>query len=241
MGSTLTAASTALRLSQVSEMPVSTLFSAISIVPLYPEHSLSGTTRYRKLKESLLDAADAVRLARVETRYLFTFCHVVDFLDLGIQQLQQSSEQPLDVILASCQRRPVSSTLGESMTEFLIEHQKQSWIDNQALHVVTSSLLADHYIPEMHGNLRKAKIEKVKKLTQIAERLGGNTSQLALAWCAKNPNVSMVILGATKVEQIVDNCKALKLLEKLDDKTIEEIEEILDNKPAAPASSGRSR
>ncbi|KIW25587.1 uncharacterized protein PV07_08753 [Cladophialophora immunda] len=236
MASTLTAASTALRLSQVSEMPVSTLFSAISIVPLYPEHSLSGTTRYRKLKESLLDAADAVRLARVETRYLFTFCHVVDFLDLAIQQLQQSSEQPLDVILASCQCRPVSSILDESMTEFLIEHQKQSWIDNQALHVVTSSLLADHYIPEMHDQDRKG-----QEVDPIAERLGGNMSQLALAWCAKNPNVSMVILGATKVEQIVDNCKALKLLEKLDDKTIEEIEEILDNKPAAPASSGRSR
>lgn len=87
----------------------------------------------------------------------------------------------------------------------------------------------------------KAKIEKVKKLTAIAERLGANTSQLALAWCAKNENVSTVILGATKVEQIVDNCKALKLLEKLDDKTLQEIEEILDNKPAPPPSFGRSR
>ena len=50
----------------------------------------------------------------------------------------------------------------------------------------------------------KAKIEKVKKLTAIAEKLGGNTSQLALAWAAKNENVSTVILGATKVEQIHD-------------------------------------
>jgi aryl-alcohol dehydrogenase-like predicted oxidoreductase len=87
----------------------------------------------------------------------------------------------------------------------------------------------------------KAKIEKVKKLTKIAERLGGNMTQLALAWAAKNPNVSTVILGATKVEQIVDNCKAIQLLEKLDDKTMQEIEEILDNKPAAAATFGRSR
>jgi len=87
----------------------------------------------------------------------------------------------------------------------------------------------------------KAKIEKVKKLTAIAERLGGNMSQLALAWAAKNPNVSTVILGATKVEQIVDNCKALQVLAKLDDKTMAEIEEILANKPAAPANFGRSR
>lgn len=48
----------------------------------------------------------------------------------------------------------------------------------------------------------KAKIEKVRKLTAIAERLGGTATHLALAWAAKNQNVSTVILGATKVEQI---------------------------------------
>lgn len=87
----------------------------------------------------------------------------------------------------------------------------------------------------------KAKIEKVKKLTKIAERLGGNAGQLALAWAATNPNVSTVILGATKVEQLVDNLGAIKLLPKLDAKVMEEIEEILDNKPAAAATYGRSR
>jgi aryl-alcohol dehydrogenase-like predicted oxidoreductase len=87
----------------------------------------------------------------------------------------------------------------------------------------------------------KAKIEKVKKLTTIAERLGGNTSQLALAWTAKNPNVSTVILGATKVEQIHDNVLALKLLPKLTPEIMEEIEEILQNKPAPAPSYGRSR
>jgi voltage-dependent potassium channel beta subunit len=87
----------------------------------------------------------------------------------------------------------------------------------------------------------KAKIEKVKKLTKIAERLGGNMSQLALAWAAKNPNVSTVILGATKVEQIEDNCKAIQLIQKLDDKTMQEIEDILDNKPAPAPKYGRER
>ena len=66
-------------------------------------------------------------------------------------------------------------------------------------------------------------------------------TQLALAWAAKNPNVSTVILGATKVEQIVDNCKAIEVYKKLDDKTMEEIETILENKPAAAPSFGRQR
>lgn len=87
----------------------------------------------------------------------------------------------------------------------------------------------------------QAKIEKVKKLTKIAERLGGNASQLALAWAAKNENVSTVILGATKVEQIVDNCGALKILPQLTTEVMEEIEKILENKPAPPPNFGRSR
>ena len=85
----------------------------------------------------------------------------------------------------------------------------------------------------------QAKIEKVRKLTAIAEKLGGTPTHLALAWCAKNPNVSTIILGATKVEQIVDNCKAMAMLKKLDDATMKEIEDILDNKPAAPSTFGR--
>ncbi|KAH8660239.1 voltage-gated potassium channel subunit beta-3 [Xylariales sp. PMI_506] len=87
----------------------------------------------------------------------------------------------------------------------------------------------------------QAKIEKVRKLTTVAERLGGNVSQLALAWCLKNPNVSTVILGATKTEQIEDNCKALQLVDKITPEVLEEIEAILDNKPAAAPTFGRER
>jgi aryl-alcohol dehydrogenase-like predicted oxidoreductase len=77
----------------------------------------------------------------------------------------------------------------------------------------------------------QTKIKKVKELTKIAEKVGGTTTQLALAWAAKNPNVSTVILGATKPEQIEDNCGALKLLPKLTPEIMEEIEKILGNKP----------
>ena len=41
--------------------------------------------------------------------------------------------------------------------------------------------------------------------------MGGNVGQLAIAWCVKNPNVSTVILGATKTHQIDDNVAALKM------------------------------
>ncbi|WZH49758.1 NADP-dependent oxidoreductase domain-containing protein [Fusarium acuminatum] len=96
-------------------------------------------------------------------------------------------------------------------------------------------------VNELQTEAGKAKIEKVKKLTEVAERLGGNVAQLSLAWALKNPNVSTVILGATKVEQLEDNFKALDLYKKIDDGVLEEIEKILDNKPKPPATYNRER
>ncbi|KAI1261227.1 Aldo/keto reductase [Xylariaceae sp. FL1019] len=99
----------------------------------------------------------------------------------------------------------------------------------------------DSTIKSLQSEEGKAKIEKVKKLSTIAERLGGSMASLALAWAIKNPNVSTVILGATKVEQIEDNAKALKLAEKITPEVMEEIEKILDNKPAQAPTFGRER
>lgn len=53
--------------------------------------------------------------------------------------------------------------------------------------------------------------------------------------------MSTVILGATKVEQIDDNVKALAVLDKLTPEIMEEIEAVLDNKPTAAATFGRER
>ena len=57
-------------------------------------------------------------------------------------------------------------------------------------------------------------------------------SHLALAWIARNPNTSTVILGASKPEQIVDNLKALEVIPKLTPDIVEKVEGILGNKPA---------
>ena len=58
--------------------------------------------------------------------------------------------------------------------------------------------------------------------------------RLAIAWCLKNPNVSSVITGASRVEQVEDNMGALDAVNLLDDDVILEIEKILDNKPDQP-------
>ncbi len=76
-------------------------------------------------------------------------------------------------------------------------------------------------------------IEKVRLLGTVAEELGCSLAQLALAWCLKNPNVSTVITGASRADQVTENMKALDLVGQLDDETMERIESILDNKPAS--------
>ncbi|EGN93531.1 hypothetical protein SERLA73DRAFT_189225 [Serpula lacrymans var. lacrymans S7.3] len=86
----------------------------------------------------------------------------------------------------------------------------------------------------------QAKIQKVKDLTTLAEtELGCSVTHLALAWVAKNPNTSTVILGASKPEQVVDNLKALEVIPKLTPDILDKIEAILQNKPAPAATFGR--
>ncbi|KAG9309074.1 NADP-dependent oxidoreductase domain-containing protein [Chiua virens] len=86
----------------------------------------------------------------------------------------------------------------------------------------------------------RAKISKVQQLTKFAEtELGCSVTHLALAWIAKNPNTSTVILGASKPEQVLDNLKALEVIPKLTPEIVDKIEGILNNKPAPIPTFGR--
>jgi len=70
------------------------------------------------------------------------------------------------------------------------------------------------------------KIELVRKLEPLAKELGCSLAQFALAWCAKNPNVSTVITGASRVGQVHENMKALETLSKLTDEIMSEVDKI---------------
>lgn len=97
-----------------------------------------------------------------------------------------------------------------------------------------------HRIRQLKSPEGLAQIEKVKELTNLAEKeLGCSISNLALAWTLKNENVSTCILGATKPDQITDNVKALGVLPKLTDEIMEKIEKILDNSPSPEPTFGR--
>jgi voltage-dependent potassium channel beta subunit len=81
------------------------------------------------------------------------------------------------------------------------------------------------------SNNGQENLEKVKKLTLIANDLGISMAALALTWALKNPNVSTVITGASRKEQVKENMKVVEYLDLLNDDVLEKIEEILNNKP----------
>jgi len=80
----------------------------------------------------------------------------------------------------------------------------------------------------------RGKIQKAIELQKIADEIGHSLTNMSLAWCAANPNVSTVILGASKLSQLEENLKALDVLPALTGDVMDKIEAILENKPEAP-------
>jgi len=78
-------------------------------------------------------------------------------------------------------------------------------------------------------------IETVKRLEPIAKDLNCTTAQLALAWCARNENVSTVITGATDRKQVEENMRALDVVPRLDGNALKRIEAILKESPQIPS------
>ena len=68
-------------------------------------------------------------------------------------------------------------------------------------------------------------IRRVEALRPIADELGCSLAQMSLAWCTKNPNVSTVITGASKPNQVAENFAALDVIPKLDDEVLGRIDE----------------
>lgn len=77
------------------------------------------------------------------------------------------------------------------------------------------------------------KIDKIREMTDFAqERYGCSMTQLALAWCIKNKNVSTVLLGATKVHQLEENLGAIRVAREMTAADLDKLNAILGNTPA---------
>ena len=72
----------------------------------------------------------------------------------------------------------------------------------------------------------QAKLEKVKKLNELAQNRGQSLAQMSLAWVLKDPRVSSVLIGASKPEQVTDSLQCLKNY-RFSEQELKKIEEVL--------------
>ncbi len=72
------------------------------------------------------------------------------------------------------------------------------------------------------------RVAAVRALQPIADELGANLAQLAIAWCLLNPHVSTVMLGASRPQQLADNIDALDLLPRLDESVAKRIKSVVE-------------
>ena len=79
--------------------------------------------------------------------------------------------------------------------------------------------------------ITKERLEKVKALEVIAADLGIPVAQLAIAWVLRRKEVSSVISGATRLDQLQQNLEAAEAVSKLSDEVLERIEQVLGNQP----------
>jgi aryl-alcohol dehydrogenase-like predicted oxidoreductase len=75
---------------------------------------------------------------------------------------------------------------------------------------------------------------RVNELNKLAQDLGTTLPKMAIAWCLKNPDVSTVILGASKEQQLIENLTAHEVVHLLTAEVMETIDGILKNTPIRP-------
>ncbi len=81
------------------------------------------------------------------------------------------------------------------------------------------------------GTLLSERLAKIEALTAVAADLGCSLPRLAVAWAANNPNVSTVILGASKPHHLAETLTSLDLLPLLTSEVMQRIDTILGNAP----------
>ncbi len=122
--------------------------------------------------------------------------------------------------------QPSYSMLNRWIEEKLLDELDKQGIGCIAFSPLAQGLLTGKYLGEIptDSRLRTApffkeefineeNLKKVRALNQIAERRGQSLSQMAIAWCLRDPRVTSALIGASRVEQVEENLAALNNLE----------------------------
>ena len=129
-------------------------FAAIDVVYVSPKGKVSAQTLHEDLGRALLEASEQVRVARVETRTLFSARHFSAFFKHACAHLARTVREPFDFIKTSRLQHPVSPKSEDHLCEFLKNITSPNDLTSFAIPMIASSILLDHYPPGMHGQLQ---------------------------------------------------------------------------------------
>lgn len=137
-------------LEQETDKDVSSFLSSIEVVAIAPEGTVSPLSRYRRLKERLLDGCDQVRRCRAEASMLFSATHLAALLHSACEHFCQGGATPFNFIKASRIQNPVPEELIEHVCTFL-DHTPPGELDSFATQTLGSSFFLDSYPPGSHS------------------------------------------------------------------------------------------
>jgi len=219
----------------------------------YLMHAIDGS-----LERFGLDFVDLLYCHRPdpETPIEETVWAMSDIIDRGAALYWGTSEWSADEIRAACEvaerhhlRKPVVEQPQYNLLErHKVEKEYLRLYEDEGIGLTTwsplaSGLLTGKYldgIPEgSRGSLpgyewiQRMLIDeganaKVRRLKGVSDELGCTLAQLAIAWCAANPNVSSVITGASRVAQVNENLKAAEVIPLLSPDVMARIDEALE-------------
>ena len=124
--------------------------SAIDVIALFPNGTISVEARHRPLKERLMDGFDQVQANRGDERSLFSTTHFVAYFKSACAGFTNSVNMPFDFIRASREYNPVPLDLGEHLFNFLKHVRAPEELTEFAAPIIASSLLLDNYPPDAH-------------------------------------------------------------------------------------------
>ncbi|RSL77611.1 hypothetical protein CDV31_017317, partial [Fusarium ambrosium] len=102
------------------------------------------------LRPEILRALETSRQSRRRSNYLFSVRHLAEFLQHGANAARNLAYEPFDFIKTSRVRRDVAPDLSRHISNFLEKFTSLSSLKQFAVPLIASSLLIDHYPPEMH-------------------------------------------------------------------------------------------
>lgn len=122
-------------------------------------------------------------------------------------------------------------TIFSPLNKGILTGKYKNGIPKDSRFAQTEVPFVNSYMKQNAGDKWDAIIQSVNALEPVAEKLGIKLATLALAWVLRNDNVSSAITGASSVEQVHENIRALGAVAKLTPEIMDEIDLILGNKP----------